>query len=163
MMGADADADRLLELYKLHADLADRVSQRREGANRLYVSVLAGMVAFLTVSIRIGVEGLLSDLVLVLTGIFGAVLSVSWCVVIRSYRQLNSGKFAVLQELEKRLAYPFFTKESEKLKTKGYRRLTVVETALPAIFFALFVGIAVSSFAVDSPADARCETGVEAR
>ena len=25
-------------------------------------------------------------------------------------------------ELEKRRAYPFFTKESEKLKTKGYRR-----------------------------------------
>ena len=149
-----ADAAQLLELYKLHAELADRVSQRREAANRLYVSVLSGMVAFLTVSIRIGVEGLPSDIVLFSSGIFGSLLSVSWCAVIRSYRQLNSGKFATLQELEKRLAFPFFTKEWERLKKKGYRRLTVVETVLPYTFLALFVGLAVSSLAVSGAADA---------
>ncbi len=42
MIDPDRDPDRteLLEIYKLHAELADRVSQRREGANRLYVSLL---------------------------------------------------------------------------------------------------------------------------
>ena len=39
----DEDRQELLEIYKLHSELADRVSQRREGANRLYVSLLAGM------------------------------------------------------------------------------------------------------------------------
>ena len=30
----DENKRELLEIYKLHAELADRVSQRREGANR---------------------------------------------------------------------------------------------------------------------------------
>ena len=32
----DSTRNEMLEIYKLHAELADRVSQRREGANRLY-------------------------------------------------------------------------------------------------------------------------------
>lgn len=32
---ADAVRNELLEIYRLQAELADRVSQRREGANRL--------------------------------------------------------------------------------------------------------------------------------
>ena len=30
----DSTRNEMLEIYKLHAELADRVSQRREGANR---------------------------------------------------------------------------------------------------------------------------------
>ena len=39
----DSTQNEMLEIYKLHAELADRVSQRREGANRLYVSLLVGL------------------------------------------------------------------------------------------------------------------------
>ena len=83
-------------------------------------------------------------------GAIGALLSVSWCILIRSYRQLNSGKFKALHELEKKLAYPFFTRERELLgegeKISRYWRLTVVETSLPLIFLALFSSIIVYSF-----------------
>ena len=79
-------------------------------------------------------------------------LSVSWYVVIRSYRQLNSGKFAALHELEEQLAYPFypfFTREWELLEKgkdrRRYWKLTIVETSLPCIFFALFVGLVILS------------------
>ena len=40
---ADSEQNERLEIYKLHAELADRVSQRREGANRLYVTLLLGI------------------------------------------------------------------------------------------------------------------------
>lgn len=49
----DMDRRELLEIYKLHAELADRISQRREGANRLYVSLLAAISALLAASLRI--------------------------------------------------------------------------------------------------------------
>ena len=68
-------------------------------------------------------------------------LSASWYIVIRSYRQLNSGKFLALQDLESHLSYPFFTKEWDLLgqgkKPSRYWKLTVVETGLPWIFFLL--------------------------
>ena len=70
-------------------------------------------------------------------------LASAWYVVIRSYRQLNSGKFDTLQELEKQLEYPFFTREWELLlegkERKKYWKLTVVETFVPRIFFGLFL------------------------
>ena len=137
--------NELLELYKLHAELADRVSQRREGANRLYVSLLVGLVVFVAALLRFGTDGVSADTVLICTGVLGMLLSASWYIVIRSYRQLNTGKFLALQELESQLAYPFFTKEWELLEQgkewRRYWKLTVVETGLPLIFFALSCGL----------------------
>ena len=137
----DSRQSELIELYKLHAELADRVSQRREGANRLYVSLLVGLVVFVAALLRFGTDGVSAETVLICTGVLGVLLSASWYIVIRSYRQLNSGKFLALQELESHLAYPFFTKEWELLEQgeemRRYWKLTVVETGLPLIFFML--------------------------
>ena len=139
-----------MEIYKLHAELADRVSQRREGANRLYVSLLVGLAAFLGILFRFGVEDFPISVILLSAGIIGALLSISWYIVIRSYRQLNSGKFAALHELEDELAYPFFKREWELLdrgsKPNRYWKLTVVETGLPIIFFVLSITLTIVSF-----------------
>ena len=69
-------------------------------------------------------------------------LASAWYIVIRSFRQLNSGKFKALHELEEKLAFPFFKREWDLLKEgterKTYWRLTVVETFVPIIFFSCF-------------------------
>ena len=144
-MMAENDQSQILEIYKLHAELADRVSQRREGANRLFVSLLTGLMVFLAAFLRLGTGDLGAGAVMVFFGIAGAALSVAWFVVIRSYRQLNTGKFEALHELEKKLPYPFFQREWNLLREgrdfRRYWRLTVVETSLPIIFFLLFVGV----------------------
>ena len=71
----------------------------------------------------------------------------AWYIHIRSYRQLNSGKFKPLHELEEKLAYPFFKREWELLEEgenpNKYWRLTVVETFVPAIFLVLFMAVLV--------------------
>ena len=147
----DEKRQELLEIYKLHAELADRVSQRREGANRLYVSLLSGLVLFVAALLRFGTDGLSMDVVLFGAGVLGMTFSVSWYFVIRSYRQLNTGKFKALQDLECCLAYPFFRKEWDLLgqgkERRRYWMLTKVETFLPLMFFfpsllaAVFVAI----------------------
>ena len=146
----DSSKNELLEIYKLHAELADRVSQRREGANRLYVSLLLGLALFLGIFVRFGVEGFPINIVFQAAGIIGAILSISWYIVIRSYRQLNSGKFAALHELEDKLAFPFFKREWELLgegnKLSRYWKLTIIETALPVIFFILSITLFTTSF-----------------
>ena len=78
-------------------------------------------------------------------GLFGMLLASAWYIVIRSYRQLNSGKFKALHELEEKLAYPFFKREwdllAEGREQKTYWRLTVVETFVPTIFFVCFTAL----------------------
>ena len=147
---ADSEQKERLQIYMLHAELADRVSQRREGANRLYVSLLVGLVVLLAALLRFGIGDASERLVLATVGAFGVLLSVSWFVVIRSYRQLNTEKFRVLHDLEKQLAYRFFTEEWDPLsqggKSNRYWRLTNVEVTLPVIFGLLFLGLVVYAF-----------------
>ena len=140
----------LIEIYRLHAELADKVSQRREGANRLYVSLLVGLVVFLAAVLRFGIVDESLAAVMWLVGAVGVSLSISWAVVIRSYRQLNDGKFLALHELEEKLPYPFFKREWELLdegrSAKRYWKLTTVEVALPVIFFLLSWLLIVAAF-----------------
>lgn len=140
-MTDDLNRKECLELYKLHAELADRVSQRREGANRLYAGFLLGLAAILGTLLRFGSGDLSLQTVLLSVGILGSALSASWYLVIRSYRQLNRGKFLALDELESKLVYPFFRREWELLgkgkNRQSYLGITIVETGLPIIFFLL--------------------------
>lgn len=142
-----ADSDRVLEIYKLHAELADRVSQRREGANRLYASVLSGLLVFLAAALRFGAGNLSVGALLTFSGLVGVLLVVAWFIVIRSYRQLNTGKFKALHELEKKLPYPFFAREWEILNEgrdfRRYWRLTTVENFLLVVFGLLFLFVLV--------------------
>ena len=151
----DEDRQELLEIYKLHTELADRVSQRREGANRLFVSLLTGTLIFLVAFLRYGAENIPIHAILTAIGVFGVFLSASWYIVIRSYRQLNTGKFAALRELEEKLAYPCFTREWEllggkkpEMKISRYWRLSVVETILPIIFAILYIAFIVIFFVI---------------
>ena len=134
----------LLEIYKLHAGLADSVSKQRGTANRFYMLVLSGLAVLFSAFLQRENEVPLGWL-MVGFGLFGMLLAVAWYIVIRSYRQLNSGKFKALQELEEKLDYPFFKREwdvlAEGRERKTYWRLTIVETFVPAIFFFCFAAL----------------------
>lgn len=140
-MKMDIKQQELLEIYKLHAQLADNVSNRRATANRFYMLVLSGLVALFSALIQ-RQNGIPLGYLMVGFGLFGTVLTFGWYIVIRSYRQLNTGKFLALHELEEQLAYPFFKREWELLdegkERKTYWKLTLVETIVPVIFFFFF-------------------------
>lgn len=135
------EKQELLEMYKLHAELADSVSKQRGTANRFYMLVLSGLAVIFSAFLQ-RKNGVPLGVLMVGFGILGMLLSMAWYIVIRSYRQLNSGKFKALHELENKLAYQFFTREWELLKEgterKTYWRLTIVETSVPIIFFSCF-------------------------
>lgn len=131
-----------LEIYKLHAELSDRVSQRREAANRLHFSLLSGLGLFAGVFTEFGEKDSLVHPLFLIVGVLGTVISLSWWIVIRSYQQLNSGKFKSLDELENKIAFPFFRKEWKALRN-SYWKLTDVETILPVTFGVLFLSLAV--------------------
>ena len=144
------ESRQLLEIYKLHAELADRVSQRRARANGSFAALLMALVVSIGIITALPFQRT-GPIVVVLGGLVGAALSAAWYITIRSYRQLNSGKFAALHELEAKLPYPFFKREWELLKAgkdfRAYWKLTVVETLLPATFFVLCAVLALAGMA----------------
>ena len=140
------EKQELLEIYKLHAELADSISKQRVAANRFYILVYSGLAVLFSAFLQ-RKNGIPIGWLMVGFGLFGMILALAWCIVISSFRQLNRGKFKVLHELEEKLAYPFFKREWDLL-TKGtgrknYRRLTIVETFVPIIFGSCFAALLV--------------------
>ncbi len=136
------EKQELLEIYKLHAELADSVSRQRGTANRFYMLVLSGLSVLFSAFLQRR-NGVPLGWIMIGFGGLGTLLAAAWYIIIRSFRQLNSGKFKALHELEEKLAYPFFQREWDLLKEgtdrKAYWRLTVVETFVPIIFGICFV------------------------
>ena len=138
------ERQELLEIYKLHAGLADSVSRQRGTTNRFYLLLMSGLSVLFSAFLQ-SQNGLPLGGLMVSFGLLGTPLAIAWYIHIRSYRQLNSGKFKPLHELEEKLSYPFFTREWELLDEGGnpgkYWKLTVVETFVPGIFFVAFLAL----------------------
>ncbi|MFJ8114143.1 hypothetical protein [Streptomyces sp. NPDC096132] len=133
----------LFEQYKLCVETADRVSARRGAANTFFLSlnsaVAAAMVGGLgpragAVSAWVLFAGLL-----ILVGQCSA-----WYLMVRSYRQLNTAKWAVIGAFEDRLpAYAYSRAEWTELgEGKDWRRyvpLTRLEQWVPPLFVAAYM------------------------
>lgn len=127
----------LLEIYKLHVEMADRASNRRLQINRFYIVLLSGLLTLSSLLVQKDIFTKYSEIVLIPLSVLGIMLCVVWCTNIRSYEQLNSGKFKVIQDLEKQLSYAFYTKEWDLLEegkqSKTYFPLTKIEEFLPLL------------------------------
>ncbi len=127
----------LLEQYKLYVTLSDNVSNRRNQNNQFYISLSSGILA--AAALLSGKESLHQkvDFINLIVAFVGVLISFIWHINIKSYRQLNSGKFKVIHEMEKELPFQCFEKEWLFLKAgkekKDYFPLSRIEQWIPLI------------------------------
>ena len=130
----------LFEQYKIAVEMADRISARREGANKLFLS--ANSIILIFIATRQELAN-----IHIFIGTFGIVLSYIWASIIQNYRSLNSAKYAVILEIEEKLPWKVYGDEWKKLKIgedkKVYAKLTVVEKKLPHVFLVFYVVITI--------------------
>ena len=139
----------VLELYKLAVEMADRISARRGTANAFFLSVQTTFIAL----VSWGFPRFSGSPWWVSVAVFlaGATLSATWWMQLRSYRDLNTAKFKVINKLEETLPVQVFADEWRELKRdpipawrKRYAELGTSERTVPAVFLGahllLFVG-----------------------
>jgi hypothetical protein len=143
--------DHLFEQYKLYVETTDKVSERRSVANNFFLTANTLLVSIF--GIVIGKDALSTTsngIWLALFAIAGIVFSLAWFFIVKSYRQLNSGKFKVILAIEQNLPLALFKAEwtalGEGHDPKLYRPLTRIEICAPitfAIIYAiiLFIGM----------------------
>jgi hypothetical protein len=141
----------LLEQYKLCVEMADRISTRRSQANTFYISLLSAMLAILSLVIERKLYSGSQSTLLLFTSMLGSALCLTWYVNIESYKQLNSMKYQVINEMEKQLPFPCYTREwdilkADRIRKKKYIRLTDVEKIVPLIFAIPYFGLFLHSF-----------------
>jgi hypothetical protein len=134
----------LFEQYKLYVEMADRNSARRGTANSFFLTVNTALITAFTVILK---EGSIFSGPIGYAP-FAAVLALCyvWWRIIRSYRQLNSGKFKVVHKFEQLLPAQPYADEWIELKEgrdpKVYAPLTHVEDWVPICFGLLYVLLA---------------------
>ncbi|MBE1596731.1 MULTISPECIES: RipA family octameric membrane protein [Streptomyces] len=143
------ERSEVLDLYKLAVEMADRVSARRGSANAFFLSVQSALVTL----IGFGTPKLSQSpwWVSLAVALAGCTLSATWWMQLRSYRNLNTAKFTVINKLEEDLSVKIYTHEWQALKSeptpsqrKRYVELGASERVVPLVFavahLILFVG-----------------------
>ncbi len=130
--------EHLLEQYKLYVEMMDKVTERRGQTNTFYISLLSGLLALLSLLVNKDNNLFSGDrnILLLILAILGIALCYVWHTNINSYKQLNSLKFKVINEIESHLPFPCYYREWEILsedKKNQYRRLNKVEKFVPLI------------------------------
>jgi len=146
----DKTIEVLMEQWKLFVEMTDRVSSRRVNAGKLYVSLLTGLLAVVSLVLQRGTPLVVQKTAFIAIGFMGLALCGIWVVNIRSYKQLNSLKFQVIQEMETSLPFPCYTREWQILKDgkskKGYLRLSRIEQYIPIFLMVPYVILIIFSF-----------------
>ena len=131
---------QIVEIYKTYLQMSDKISDRRQSANSYFLTintVIVGLISYLS----FGIEKKLTILYFLLISIAGMVICYYWFRLIRSYKDLNSGKFKVVHDIEKLLPINPFENEWEKLgrgkDKKKYLPFTKIEMRVPWVFFFL--------------------------
>lgn len=139
----------ILEQYKMYVEMADRISARRGLTNTFFLTLNSAVFTLFGLFWK-DRPARISDWALALVLAVALGQAAAWWVIVRSYRQLSSGKYRVVGLLEERLpASPYWRAEWTALKEgsdwRVYLSLTHVEQWVPIGFAAIYaIGFALA-------------------
>lgn len=120
----------ILEQWKTCVEAANGVTEKRNNSNNIYITINTALFAVITFSF---------DYKSILLSLIGIVISILWINSINSYKKLNSVKYSIINEIERKLPLAPFAYEWDKLcNERKYIRLTKIEKILPGLFIGLY-------------------------
>jgi len=140
-------------MYKKYLDMADRISDRRQTSNNYFLALNTAIVGLVGYS-RLGLQdtGFFLNRLAWIISIVGIIICFVWYRMVRSYKDLNSGKFKVIHQIEKLLPIRPFDAEWDILGRGKDRQLylpfTHLEIYVPLVFALLHLGIIIAFFFV---------------
>lgn len=154
-----SDPSQRLELYKLAVEMADRVSGRRTSANNFFLALhaaFASIVTFFGLQTTLAGSGSgqasANQSGMIAIAAIGLLLCGAWFLGLRSYRDLNTAKFKVINAIEAELPLRVFSEEWRYLKEdrvpgwRGrYREQGTVERWVPTLFGIVYIVAGISA------------------
>lgn len=114
----------VLDQYKICIEMADRISARRLIASNMYITICSALVVVFGIGPeKFGSASPYALRILILILLF--IVSMLWLISIIYYRDLNSAKYAVINEIEKFLPRSPFTDEWILFKQMRNSRLGI--------------------------------------
>lgn len=142
----------VIDLYKMMVDSSERLVGRRQAVNTFFLTINGALLTAFGVIVQSTGDERLSATGIVVLAIAGAVLSLAWRSLIKSFGQLNSGKFRVINTLERYLPAAIYEAEWEALgrgeNPDVYRSFTSREIWVPNALLTIHVATAIVGFLV---------------
>lgn len=134
--------DVLFEQYKLFVDTSERLVARRQIVNTFFLSVNALVLSALALIAKAATGSFVTAVGIGTVSIATIVLCVAWKTLVRSYAQLNRGKFAVINRIERELPAALFRAEwvalGEGNKPSTYKPFTSTEARVSSTFITIY-------------------------
>lgn len=144
----DKYKDHLFEQYKLYFESAEKISDRRRYANSFYISLLTAILTLIGIFFQIE-RMLYKELLQFVVPLIGILFCVVYWFQLNSYKQMNTGKFKVIHEIENKLPLALFKKEWEHLgegnNKKLYFPFSHIEMYIPWLFGFVFFVLSVTA------------------
>lgn len=129
------DSERFYDLYKLMVESSESLVARRQGVNTFFITINGVLLTALSLIGGSAVQTSLGALGVAFLAATGGLLSFAWRSLIKSFGQLNTGKFKVINEMERHLGAAIYAAEWEALgrgeDPSIYRSFTSREVWVP--------------------------------
>jgi hypothetical protein len=129
--------EHLFEQYKLYVESIEKTSDRRQHANSYFITINTALISLIGLSFQIKVFENLSFVKSILA-LVGIIVCIVFWYLIRSYKQLNTGKFDVVHKIEEHLPLALYKYEWEVLgkgeDNKKYYPFSHIELVIPWVF-----------------------------
>lgn len=133
--------EHLFEQYKLYVESVEKTSDRRQHANNYFITINTALISLIGLSFQIKIFDDLAWIKSILA-LVGIIICVVFWFLIQSYKQLNTGKFAVIHEIEKQLPLALYKYEWEILgegkDKKKYYPFSHIELLIPWVFGVIY-------------------------
>jgi hypothetical protein len=145
----DKYKEHYMELYKLYVNTAEAVGERRQKSNSFFLTLNTTIIAVISY-VQLNIQpGKSSDLYWLIS-LSGMVLSYTWYRTIKSYKDINVGKFKIIHLIERKLPLALYDAEWDALgrgkKTELYLEFTTIEKIVPWIFFGIHTVVLIRVF-----------------
>lgn len=141
--------EKLFEQYKMMVQSSENLVARRQGVNTFFLTANGAFITAIGVLLKTSGMVQLKSIGVAAIALTGLILSIAWLTLLRSFGQLNTGKFAVINRLEKLLPASIYAAEWEALdrgqNPKIYKSFTERESWTPKVLAALYIVTIIAS------------------
>jgi hypothetical protein len=128
---------QFFELYKMMVQSSEALVGRRQGVNTFFLTANGAILTAIGLIVQGGGGVGVRALAVIALVVAGGALAIAWRTVLKSFGQLNTGKFAVINRMEPYLSASIYSAEWKALKEgrdpKTYRTFTSRETWVPTL------------------------------
>lgn len=149
---SESDAQQALDLYKMMVGSSESLVSRRQAVNTFFLTMNGALLTASGLIVQSSGGNGLAALGIAVLSVAGLILCLAWRSLIRSFGQLNRGKFQVINTIERYLKAAIYAAEWEALgrgeDPEIYRSFTSREIWVPILLGVLHAVAAVVALLV---------------